>query len=205
MEALNGAQIACKLRNYGRFLGVFASDELPSQVRYPCGLIANTDPGHLPGTHWVAMYINKNGQGEYFDSYGLQPLVKEHEKFLETNCSRWRHSTLTLQSLTSSVCGHFCMLFLHYRAKGYSFQKYLNLMNQGEEHSNDAFALITFSKVFGTVRQCSAACQTCCPAHARSSLLKHSAQQKLHDSHHGTLGSNISSQRYKLKVSQRGT
>ena len=27
----------------------------------------------LPGELWVAMYFDKNGKGEYFDSYGLSP------------------------------------------------------------------------------------------------------------------------------------
>ena len=48
------------LLNYCKpfFLGVFASDELPSNPRGV--LISNTDPSHLPGTHWIAIYINGN-------------------------------------------------------------------------------------------------------------------------------------------------
>ena len=32
--------------------GVFPSDKLPVIKTYPTGLISNTDPHHLPGTHW---------------------------------------------------------------------------------------------------------------------------------------------------------
>ena len=39
------------------FLGVFASNELPSKIlSYPSGLIANTDTNNKPGQHWVAMF-----------------------------------------------------------------------------------------------------------------------------------------------------
>ena len=37
--------------------GVFPSDKLPVIKTYPAGLISNTDPHDLPGTHWVAMYF----------------------------------------------------------------------------------------------------------------------------------------------------
>ena len=55
------------------FLGVFASNELPSKIpSYPSGLIANTDPNNKPGQHWVAMFLEE-GKEEFFDSYGLPP------------------------------------------------------------------------------------------------------------------------------------
>ena len=38
-----------------KFLGVFASDRLPSHIHsFPCCLVANTHPHNQPGTHWVA-------------------------------------------------------------------------------------------------------------------------------------------------------
>ena len=56
------------------FLGVFASNELPSKIpSYPSGLIANTDPNNKPGQHWVAMFLEESKE-EFFDSYGLPPI-----------------------------------------------------------------------------------------------------------------------------------
>ena len=55
------------------FLGVFASNELPSKIStYPSALIANTDPCNKPGQHWVAMFFpDEENKEEFFDSYGL--------------------------------------------------------------------------------------------------------------------------------------
>jgi hypothetical protein len=55
-----------------RFMGVFASDELP---RNPVGsaLICNYDPSDRPGSHWVAMDFRGRGRADYFDSFGKAP------------------------------------------------------------------------------------------------------------------------------------
>ena len=39
------------------FGGVYASDQLPETVRYPCAMVLNTDPADEPGEHWVATYF----------------------------------------------------------------------------------------------------------------------------------------------------
>ncbi|KAK3741851.1 hypothetical protein QZH41_018850 [Actinostola sp. cb2023] len=60
-------------RLHPSFLGVFPADRLPSTRRPGTGLIANTDLSDQPGTHWVAMYLDDDGQAEFFDSYGQTP------------------------------------------------------------------------------------------------------------------------------------
>ena len=57
--------------------GVFPSDKT-----YPAGLISNTDPRDLPGTHWVAMYFTSPGISEFFDSYGFPPEVYGMEDYI---------------------------------------------------------------------------------------------------------------------------
>ena len=32
-----------------------------------------TDPMNQPGTHWIAICVDTNGHGEYFDSFGRKP------------------------------------------------------------------------------------------------------------------------------------
>ena len=65
--------------------GVFHSDKLPVIKTYPAGLISNTDPHDLPGTHWVAMYFNSPGVSEFFESYGLPPEVYGMEDYILRN------------------------------------------------------------------------------------------------------------------------
>jgi len=41
-----------------RFDGVFSSDSLPPKPRL---LVCNTDPSHMPGEHWIAIYVDDDG------------------------------------------------------------------------------------------------------------------------------------------------
>jgi hypothetical protein len=47
-----------------------------SKVRLPTTprmLVCSSDPSTKPGQHWIAIYVDENGHGEYFDTYGRQP------------------------------------------------------------------------------------------------------------------------------------
>ena len=56
------------------FQGVFPSDVLPISIKqYPACFIANVDKSNMPGSHWIAIYIDKDKQGTFFDSYGNKP------------------------------------------------------------------------------------------------------------------------------------
>jgi len=54
------------------FIGVFSADTLPSPKESPGGYIANTEPSHMAGQHWVAFYCNDNTV-ECWDSFGRNP------------------------------------------------------------------------------------------------------------------------------------
>ena len=57
--------------NSTSFRGVFSRDTLPSTINGL--LVCNTDPHGKPGEHWIAMCINDDGHGEYFDSFERPP------------------------------------------------------------------------------------------------------------------------------------
>lgn len=88
------------------FRGVFASDELPLHFsRFPSALICNTDKADLPGTHWVAMYFEERGEGEYFDSFGLPPWVDSICCFLNRQAQKkWLYNNVQLQSPKFDAC-----------------------------------------------------------------------------------------------------
>ena len=48
------------------FLNVFARNELPQKPPYPSCFIFNTEPRHEDGEHWLAIYINSNGNAYFF-------------------------------------------------------------------------------------------------------------------------------------------
>ena len=49
--------------------GVLARDQLPEYIPYPKHFIINTEESSEPGEHWLALYYDKNGICNFFDSY----------------------------------------------------------------------------------------------------------------------------------------
>jgi len=119
------------------FQGVFAADTLPHNPPIPCALIANTDPENRPGQHWVAFYIESNGHGEYFDSYGRPPTVKNFRDFLQQNTSEWTCNDSLLQGVLSSTCGQYCIFYLLFRCRDVSMQEIVAEFNVANRASND--------------------------------------------------------------------
>jgi len=72
-----------KLLNVKEFLGTFSCDTIPKINNFPSSFIVNTQPSGKGGEHWVAIYINNERKGEYFDSYGFKPLNKEFNLFFK--------------------------------------------------------------------------------------------------------------------------
>ena len=52
------------------FKKVCALDQLEKPT-FPSAYVINSDPSSEPGEHWVAVYFDKHGREEYFDTYGL--------------------------------------------------------------------------------------------------------------------------------------
>ena len=91
----------------GIFQGVFSADTLPE---YPRLLICNTDPSNRPGTHWIVIYVDPNGYGEYFDSFGRPP-PGVFRDYLNRHCTAWIYNRKQLQSVVSSFCGYYCCFY----------------------------------------------------------------------------------------------
>ena len=72
----------------------------------------NTDPSGEPGSHWVAVHIDGENHGDYFDSYGRQPQTSSLVSLLKKTCSCWAYNEQQVQSAFSSVCGQYCVYFL---------------------------------------------------------------------------------------------
>ena len=107
-----------------RWLGVFARDELPDVSREirPWCLILNTDPKDKPGTHWLALYASRNGPFEFFDSFGLPPNTYNLDSLKPL------HLLYLFQSPSTSVCGHYCIVYVYLRSRNKSLSKILHLL-----------------------------------------------------------------------------
>ena len=111
---MDGEQIKRLLRNTRQFDGVFSSDTLPASPRL---LVCYLDPSHRKGTHWIWIYVDENGTGEYFDSLGRAP-DKSLERYMNAVCSSWTFNSRQLQSILSAFCGHYCVYLCALKSRG---------------------------------------------------------------------------------------
>ena len=99
-----------------RWLGVFAREILPDvtrEIRPQCN-IRNTDPNHQAETHWLAIYAPFSGGMELFDSFVFSPSMYSLD-FLDP-----LHSSFSLQSPRTFVCGHYCIVHISLCSHNYS-------------------------------------------------------------------------------------
>jgi len=147
-EGMKTQDLELILRNFSsrkknlrvQILGVFPSDLIPfSQLlsnsrETSLGCIVNTDPSSQPGEHWVAFYRNCQNESplEFFDSFGQSPitygLFQENSKFPK-NLEISFNNTI-LQSLTTNVCGQYCLLFLRLRMKSESPSSFATVIDK---------------------------------------------------------------------------
>ncbi len=138
---MNSIQISSILKqNLGEgFRGVFSSNQLPPKPKGPCAIVVNTDPSTEPGSHWVAIFVARNGNAEYFDSYGLKPQVMEILDFVK-RFKKCQYSKKCLQGMMSSVCGHYCVYFAIQRWKNISME---NIVHKFSEDLDENDEMIT--------------------------------------------------------------
>ena len=122
------------------FGGCVSSDMLCEMVpaRYPCAYVCNYDPSDRPGTHWVAVYLTEDRRGEFFDSYGMVPMLPVFVDFLRRNTTSWTVNSRQLQGLTSTVCGQYCVFYLLHRCRGWKMDVIVNLFEKDTRENDEA-------------------------------------------------------------------
>lgn len=88
---MEASEINEQLKNYPKLVETFARTQIPKKLSRSHGMVVNTDPSWKQGEHWVSIFIDENGYGEYFDSFGFPPLKKEVISFLSKNCVGMRY------------------------------------------------------------------------------------------------------------------
>lgn len=126
-------------RNLPSFLGVYARNRLPRGLNLKSfSLVANTDPDNRNGQHWIAIHVDENGHGEYYDPFGFPPLHKAFEHFLDRQCTFWTYNYVPIQHPTSIVCGQHCIFYLIMKHKGYQMHQITKLLSK-DLHANTYF------------------------------------------------------------------
>lgn len=108
----------CKIHSSLQY-NVYAANRLPIYTQTPTYIISNLDPDTKPGSHWIAIHIDENGFGQYFDSYGRPPR-RYHQSFLKRNSRQWNFNSNRIQHDWSSVCGQYCLMYLYFKFNGNS-------------------------------------------------------------------------------------
>ena len=108
------------------FLGVFARDKIPLKIKYPSCFIINTHTSSKQGEHWLSIYYNKNGEAEFFDSYGNHPSYYQLESYLDKTSSKWTYNRKQIQSVISDFCGHYCVLFILHKCRNMSLDTFIS-------------------------------------------------------------------------------
>lgn len=130
---MNTFQIDSILKRYKvpNYLGVFAKDKIPRGHNKGL-MVVNQDPANRGGSHWFCIFINDNGPCEFFDSFGRPPPAGRIKNYMDKNCRNgWIYNNVQLQSVTSSFCGHYCVLYCVLRGKNIvSLRKFVSLFTR---------------------------------------------------------------------------
>jgi len=141
---MNTLEINYLLSDYSCYIGTYPRDLLPyKKVSDRSAIIINTDDSSNPGQHWVPLFLDK-GIAEYFDSFGFKIIHNDILKFLnKNNIKKIIYNNKQLQSVTTSTCGAYCVLFVKFRCNNYSFCDFIHYFSNNTIN-NDLKASLSF-------------------------------------------------------------
>ena len=122
------------------FAGVFSRTHVTMAMKLPSIYIINLDDYGSPGFHWIAVYVDHETVN-IFDSFGGNFL--NDPKFASfINYSRNKNQKILsshniIQSLFSSTCGLYCILFAMLMARKKSFKDFLSIFRNNDPIDND--------------------------------------------------------------------
>ena len=131
---LTNIEISEYYSNEPRFNGVYSRDNLP-KITKKGAYVINLDEYENTGTHWIALFIKTN-EFIYFDSFGIEHIPKEINKFIGSN-KKIKANIFRIQAYDSIMCRYFCTEFINYMLKGKTLLDYTNLFSPNDFKKND--------------------------------------------------------------------
>lgn len=143
--------LSCDPRSKKFFIGVFAANQLPRTPRKNTyAFVLNSDPDTLQGSHWTAVFVQRNRLNEpvldFFCSFGRS--YKEYGFPLKKYAKRIRYNTFQFQPNSSDTCGMHCIVFVQSRCIGVPYNTIINQIYNLNKHRNDQIALINMQLHF---------------------------------------------------------
>ena len=109
---LTDIEISEYYKNKPRFNGVYSRNNLPNKIKKGAYVI-NLDESENTGTHWIALFV-KPKYTVYFDSFGIEHIPKEINKFIRckelgsaVGNSDIKSNIFSIQAYDSIMCGYF--------------------------------------------------------------------------------------------------
>ena len=87
---------------------------MPNKINEEAYVI-NIDECVDVGTHWIPLFC-KNNEIVYFNSFGVEYVPKEIERFIRHN--NIKINIFRIQSNNSIMCGYFCIGFIGFMFAG---------------------------------------------------------------------------------------
>ena len=125
---LTNIEISEYYSNEPRFNGVHSRDNLP-KITKKGAYVINLDEYENTGTHWISLFIKTN-EVIYFDSFGIEHIPKEINKFICSkelrakalgsavgNNKKVKANIFRIQTYDSIMCGYFYIEFINYMLK----------------------------------------------------------------------------------------
>ncbi|KAI0207790.1 hypothetical protein LSAT2_007533 [Lamellibrachia satsuma] len=120
--------LAMDPRTRSIFRGVVPKDGLyTTRDALRAAFVCNTDVGDKLGEHWIAFYLDADGRGDYFCSYGLPPRHAMFRTFMNEHYSEWTHNNRRLQNPLSNVCGQYCVAYVLLLCNGFPMRTFVNI------------------------------------------------------------------------------
>lgn len=121
------------------FKGVYALNLIPKQLVLPGIVIYNRDESHMIGSHWQCFYLPEHGPYMlHFDSLNL-PVQDEIINIARRHKKKLLCNNIRLQSLTSDVCGIYCIMFSLCIGNGIEYKDFLRKFSFKNFGLNDKF------------------------------------------------------------------
>ena len=103
--------------------------------------VINLDKYADVGTHWIALFCNKNTV-IYFDSFSVEHVPEEVKEFIENK--NIKANIFRVQENDSLMCGYFCIGFIDFMLAGKKLTDYTNLFSPHNLKKNDNIILCYF-------------------------------------------------------------
>ena len=142
ISSLTNIEISEYYENEPRFNGVYSRNNLSNKIKKGPYVI-NLDEYENTGTLWIALFVKTN-EAIYFDSFGIEHIPSEINKFIGNKNSK--SNIFRLQAYDSIKCGYYCIEFINDMLKGKTLLDYTNLFSPNDFKKNDQIIKRIFKK-----------------------------------------------------------